>query len=197
MIKEGMSSRQKFLWVAAQFFLEKGYAASSVDEIAAAAGTSAPALYRLFESKQDLLDQVCLAGMEIRMKGVYKAVERGRGDPEATLRELVRKRIEFAFGPWGYQTPITLSEYRHFTPEAARKLDTASTIGTSEWFRCLVQIRPDVPTRDLLSIIYSVLMEITFVALYAKDIGPVDVVSNTLERVAIAGLVGGNSKESL
>jgi len=190
MAEEEPRTRTKFLRVAAQCFLNKGYAASSVDEIAAAAGTSAPALYRLFDNKQDLLDQVCLAGMEERMKGVRKAVSSGRGNPSATLRLLVRQRIKFAFGPWGYQAPITLAEYRHLSPGVARKLDTASEIGTSEWFRCLVQIRPDAPTRDLLAMIYSVLMEITFVALHLEDLGPIDHAAPMLEEIAMSGFTG-------
>lgn len=190
MAKTEVSNRTNFLWIAAKFFLSKGYAASSVDEIAAAAGTSAPALYRLFESKQDLLDQVCLAGMEERMKGVRTAVHTGRGDPYSTLRLLVRQRIDFAFGPWGYQAPITLADYQHLSPSVARKLDTASEFGRSEWFRCLVRIHPDASTRELLSMIYSVLMEITFVALHLDDLGPVDDVYPTLERIAMSGLTG-------
>jgi AcrR family transcriptional regulator len=182
--------RTKFLGIAAQIFLTKGYAAASVDEIAAAAGTSAPALYRLFESKQDLLDQICLMGMEERMRGVYRAVEAGKGDAYATLRLLVRTRIDFAFGPWGYQAPITLTDYRHLSPAAAREIDTASTIGTAEWFRCLVHIRPGVPTRELLATIYAILMEITFVALRLEDMGPLEDVKPTLERIAMAGLTG-------
>jgi AcrR family transcriptional regulator len=190
MAEDEVNNRTKFLWIAAKLFLSKGYAASSVDEIAAAAGTSAPALYRLFESKQDLLDQVCLAGMEDRMKGIHKAVSAGHGDPYSTLRLLVRQRIDFAFGPWGYQAPITLADYQHLSPPAARQLDAASEFGRSEWFRCMAQIRPEASTRELLSMIYSVLMEITFVALHLDDLGPVDDVCPTLERIAMAGLTG-------
>lgn len=190
MTKSDVDNRTKFLWIAAEFFVSRGYAGSSVDEIAAAAGTSAPALYRLFDSKQDLLDQLCLTGMEERMKGMRKVVRMGHGDPHATLRLLVKQRIEFAFGPWGYQAPITLAEYRHISPSVARKLDTAAEIGTSEWFRCLVVIRPDLSTPELLSIIYAVLMEITFVALHLDDLGPVHDVRSILEKIAMSGLCG-------
>ena len=40
--------------VAAQLFAERGYAATTVDEIVERAGVSKPALYRHFESKKDL-----------------------------------------------------------------------------------------------------------------------------------------------
>src|SRR3546814_13545767 len=94
--------------IAAKSFLKKGYSATSIDEIAEAAGTTGPALYRMFDSKQDILDQLCLAGMEMRLSAIQDVVDRHYDDPRDTLRHLVRARIEFAFSAWGSQAPITL-----------------------------------------------------------------------------------------
>lgn len=184
----GLGRREKLLWIAAKLFLTKGYSATSVDEIAEAAGTTGPALYRLFDSKQDILEQICLAGMEMREAGVQRAVNQNYDDPHDTLRDLVRARIDFAFGRWGYQVPITMAEAKHLSPAVMRKMDTASEIGTSEWFRCLALIRPKTPTRQLLSTIYSVLTEISYVALSIDDLDVQENVRETLERVALAGL---------
>jgi hypothetical protein len=79
----------------------------------------------------------------------------------------------------------------NLSPAAARKVDTASEISLSEWFRCLVQIRPETSTRELLSIIYAVLMEISYVVLYIDDIDINQDVGGILERVAMAGLTSG------
>lgn len=184
-----LSRREKLLWIAAQLFRVKGYSATSVDEIAEAAGTTGPALYRLFDSKQEILDQICLAGMQVRRLGVEKAVSKNYEDPHDTLRDLVRERVDFAFSRWGYQVPITMAEAKHLSPAASRKIETASEIGSSEWFRCLAQIRPQTPTRQLLSTIYSVLMEISYVALSVDDLDVQENVRETLERVALAGLI--------
>src|SRR3546814_9083643 len=62
--------RTKVLLIAAKSFLKKGYSATSIDEIAEAAGTTGPALYRMLDSKQDILDQLCLAGMERRLSAI-------------------------------------------------------------------------------------------------------------------------------
>lgn len=186
-----MSRREKLLWTASRMFLSKGYSATSVDEIAEAAGTSGPALYRLFDSKQDLLDQICLAGMEVRQRGQSEAICKNYTNPHDTLRDFVRMRVQFALGPWGYQVPITLAEYRHLSPAAAKKMDAASQIGATEWFRYLVQIRPEESTTDLLATIYTVLMEITYAALHLEDAGVKSDVAPMLERLAMASLTGG------
>src|SRR3546814_1474954 len=94
--------------IAAKSFLKKGYSATSIDEIAEAAGTTGPALYRMFDSKQDILDQLCLAGMEMRLSAIQDVVDRHYDDPRDTLRHLVRARIEFAFSAWGSQAPIKI-----------------------------------------------------------------------------------------
>jgi AcrR family transcriptional regulator len=187
----GLGRREKLLLIAARFFLAKGYSATSIDEIAEAAGTTGPALYRIFESKQDILDQLCLTGMEMRLQAIQASIDHQPGDAHATLRELVRARINFAFGAWGAQAPITLAEYKYLSPEAARQVDTASEISLSEWLRCLARIRPETPTRELLATIYAVLMEITFVALHVDDLGLDQDVRSILERTAMAGLTSG------
>lgn len=181
--------RTRVMLIAAGRFLSKGFSATSIDEIAEAAGTTGPALYRMFDSKQDILDQLCLAGMEMRLKAIQSVVDRQDDDPRDMLRHLVRARIAFAFGAWGSQAAITLAEYKYLSPAAAREVDTASEISMGEWLRCLAQIRPQTPTRELLSTIYAVLLEISYVALYIDDLAPDHDVRETLERIALAGLV--------
>jgi AcrR family transcriptional regulator len=160
-----------------------------VDEVAEAAGTTGPALYRLFASKREILDEICLVAMEKRLAGVRAAIEGGHHEPLETLRRLVKRRIDFALGPWGYQVPIALAESKHLSPRAGKKIAAASERGTAEWFRCLAQIRPDVPTEELLTVIYAVLMEITYVALHIDDLQLDGDVRPYLEEIAMAALV--------
>src|SRR3982750_1537406 len=49
-------TRARLLDAAAQVFSERGFAASSVDDVAAAAGMSKGAVYWNFDSKDDLID---------------------------------------------------------------------------------------------------------------------------------------------
>lgn len=52
--------RDKILATAAQLIAEKGYAKTSVDDIASALGATKPFIYYYFKSKADILETICL-----------------------------------------------------------------------------------------------------------------------------------------
>ena len=53
--KKGARRRDAILAAAADLFRERGFRATSLDDIGAAAGVSGPAIYRYFGSKHELL----------------------------------------------------------------------------------------------------------------------------------------------
>lgn len=181
--------RDKILLVASRNFLDKGYSATSVDEIAEAAGTTGPALYRLFESKQDILDNICLIGSEKKLNGVQDAISKDYSDPSDTLRDLIKNRIEFALSPWGCQVPIADAEVQHLSPFARTKIETEGEINRAEWFRCIARVRPETPTRVILAIINAVIMEITYVGHHINEIDIQEDISPTLQRLAWTGVM--------
>ncbi|HEX9720450.1 MAG TPA: TetR/AcrR family transcriptional regulator [Ramlibacter sp.] len=89
--------RDEILDVAAQCFADRSYPAASMNDIAAAGGTSKARLYHYYESKEailfDLLDRYTQ-----RLLGVIGQVEataqRRSLDDRATLHELVRSFLE-------------------------------------------------------------------------------------------------------
>ena len=54
--------RAELLAGALRLFRQRGYHATSINDIGAAVGVSGPALYRHFESKDDLLAEAIMAG---------------------------------------------------------------------------------------------------------------------------------------
>jgi AcrR family transcriptional regulator len=89
--------RDQILDIAAQCFADRSYAAASMNDIAAAGGTSKARLYHYYESKEailfDLLDRhtqrlLALIGQ------VEATAQRGRLDDRAALHELVRAFLE-------------------------------------------------------------------------------------------------------
>lgn len=54
----GMPARERLLYSALDLFSKKGYDATSVDEIAEAAGMKGPNIYKYFKGKEDLLTQL-------------------------------------------------------------------------------------------------------------------------------------------
>jgi AcrR family transcriptional regulator len=187
--EKAISRRDKILLVASNSFLYKGYSATSIDEIAEATGTSAPVLYRFFQSKQDILDNICMIGSEIMLKGVQEAINEGYDDPIDTLRHLVRNRIDFAFSSWGCQVPIAVAEFRHLSPTVAKKVDTAAEINLVEWFKYLSKIRPETPTRIILSVIHSIITQITYVGHHINELDLKEDIRAVLQRIAWQGLM--------
>lgn len=78
--------RRHLLELATQLFSEKGYAAASMDELAAHAGVSKPVVYDQFGSKEGVLVAVIDDLGEDLSRTVIE-VSAGRTDPEELLRE--------------------------------------------------------------------------------------------------------------
>jgi len=82
-----MSDRLKRIHeVALVAISQNGYHATSMRDIAAAAGIQTPSLYNYFTGKQDLLFRLMLSVMEDLTQRTRTAVEQQEGDPVSNLR---------------------------------------------------------------------------------------------------------------
>jgi AcrR family transcriptional regulator len=83
---ESSGNRHRIVVAAQQLFAERGYAAVSVDEIAAAAGLTKGAVYYSFKDKRDLFRAACAAVLD----GIVEHVEvAAMGEVEHTTDEIV------------------------------------------------------------------------------------------------------------
>lgn len=87
--------REQILKVAAQLFAKHGYHGVSIAELGAAVGTSGPALYRHFLSKEALLEEMLVAISERLLAG-GRLIERAEITPMARLEALIAFHSEFA-----------------------------------------------------------------------------------------------------
>jgi len=85
--------RQEILRTAARLFQERGYDATSMNDVAAALKLSKGGLYHHFQSKDDILFQIMSDAMDIAEERVINAVRRVEGAQER-LRTLIRLHIE-------------------------------------------------------------------------------------------------------
>lgn len=89
--------RDEILEIAAQCFAEQSYAAASMNDIAAAGGTSKARLYHYYESKEailfDLLDRYTQRLLAL-IGQVEATAQRRRLDERAALHELIRSFLE-------------------------------------------------------------------------------------------------------
>ncbi|MEX1036410.1 MAG: TetR family transcriptional regulator [Sneathiella sp.] len=90
--RQSAETRKLILSAAARQFRDKGYAASTLKEIGAAAGIEAASLYYYFESKEDILEDVLDLGFRQALE-VVSAIYRDCVARRAGFRETFRAMI--------------------------------------------------------------------------------------------------------
>jgi AcrR family transcriptional regulator len=106
--------RQQLLHAAARLFRERGFAATTTRDIAAAAGMRSGSPFYHFENKAALLFAVMEQGMRAalqRQAAALQAVPPG-ATPEALLRTLVRAHFDVLLGEGSDFIPVMLYESR-------------------------------------------------------------------------------------
>ena len=114
-----VDSRQEILHTAARLFQQRGYDATSMNDVAAALKLSKGGLYHHFQSKDEILFEIMNHAMEITQERVLNPV-RGIADPEERLRALIRLHIEVVLSPRDREITVMLHE-NHPLPPALRK----------------------------------------------------------------------------
>jgi AcrR family transcriptional regulator len=106
---------------AAELFAERGFAGTTVQDIADALGMSRPALYYYVKSKDVLLEQL-VENLSLNDAKVLEEIRRRRsGDPVDKLREMARQlATNAASNP--HQTQI-LAQSKHHLPDGIAKLN--------------------------------------------------------------------------
>ncbi|SFB66916.1 transcriptional regulator, TetR family [Polaromonas sp. OV174] len=112
--------RVGLLHAAARLFREKGFAATSTRDIAAAVGMRSGSPFYHFESKGALLYAVMEQGMQAalrRQAAALQVAESSAPDASALLRVLIRNHFEVLLGPGSDFVPVTLYESRSLTAQ--------------------------------------------------------------------------------
>jgi len=114
-----VDSRQEILRTAARLFQQRGYDATSMNDVAAALKLSKGGLYHHFQSKDEILFEIMDHAMEITQERVINPV-RSIADPEERLRALIRLHIEVVLSPRDREITVMLHE-NHPLPPSLRK----------------------------------------------------------------------------
>ncbi|WP_460955330.1 TetR/AcrR family transcriptional regulator [Parasphingorhabdus pacifica] len=86
----GSDRRAELLAIAADLFATRGFLATTVREIADAAGILSGSLYHHFDSKESMVDEILREFLESQQR-VHAEVLRGSEDPRTTIKELIRE----------------------------------------------------------------------------------------------------------
>jgi len=115
---EEAGRRGQLVRESARLFREKGYEATSVREIAAAAGMQSGSWVYHFRTKQDILAAVMEEGLQQALERI-EAIDRERLPPREHFRALLRTHLDTLLGPGQDFIPVLLYEWRSLA-DAAR-----------------------------------------------------------------------------
>lgn len=110
-MEEITSRRQRILEAAAELFRDRGYAGTSMRDLAQAVDLQASSLYNHIKSKQDLLREICFNNAHRYLDGI-RFVEANYEAPTERVEALIRLHIEIAMQDYTSITAFN-DEWRH------------------------------------------------------------------------------------
>jgi AcrR family transcriptional regulator len=116
-------SRRDILHTAARLFQQRGYDATSMNDVAAALKLSKGGLYHHFQSKDEILFNLMDHAMDITQQRVIDPV-RGIADPEQRLRMLIRLHIEVVLSERDREITVMLHENHPLPPALRRRINS-------------------------------------------------------------------------
>lgn len=158
--------REAILDGAVTCFLEHGYAATSMDNVAAMAGVSKATIYAHFSSKADLFSAVIIRRCEHDLTGGEHWPAKGL-DAKTTLTQVATLLLSFL------TSPNTLAIHRVVVAEAVRQPDLASAFweaGPPQLMPKMADIFTDLDQRGLLRVPNSAFAAMMFISMLKSEI---------------------------
>lgn len=118
-----LDSRQEILRTAARLFQQRGYDATSMNDVSAALKLSKGGLYYHFQSKDEILFEIMNHAMEITQERVIAPVSR-IADPAERLRALIRLHMEVVLSPQDREITVMLHENHPLPPTLRKRINT-------------------------------------------------------------------------
>lgn len=134
--------RRELMEHAARLFLDKGYAATTTRDIAAAMGMHSGSPFYYFKSKSALLYAVMREGMEhaqASQQQVLAALPAG-ADAHARLRALVRHHFDILLGPRSGFIPVMLYEWRSLSAAQKKGVSQVKDAYEAAWMPALTEL---------------------------------------------------------
>ncbi|MEZ5169223.1 MAG: TetR/AcrR family transcriptional regulator [Acidimicrobiia bacterium] len=132
---------------AVELFRRKGYEATGIDEIGAAAGITGPGVYRHYGSKQEILDEVVRQSAAVVLQHADRIVE-GKLAARDQLDALVDGLVDDVLVRPDMVT-VLLRERRHLSPNGKRTWTRSVSDYQAEWFATVSELRPDLSESEL------------------------------------------------
>ena len=181
---------------AALLICEKGYDATSMNDIAEAVGITKAGVYHHIEGKKDLLFRIMNFGMdELDEFVIFPA--RAIADPESRLRAIVTNHVRLITShitPQGYN-PVTIvvDEVAGLTPEHRRKIDQRKRTYVDLIRDTLKQLRKEGKLRevDVTVATFSLLGAILWLSRWYRPDGPLmpEQIVEEISKITLGGVL--------
>jgi AcrR family transcriptional regulator len=190
--KRGLTRREMILRAAAELFHHKGFHATGIDEIGAAVGITGPAVYRHFESKQDLLAAIVERALERHQSIVADA--QAAKDPVAGVELLVRRSAEAQIDHRDAQA-IYVAEGRSLADEDRVRFTRSQRNIVSEWVGLLRKARPSLPEEEARALVHAAGGVLNSTSYYKANMDR-EQLASLLAQTALDAMMQGGSRRS-
>jgi AcrR family transcriptional regulator len=137
---KGERRRAEIMAAATALFRERGFRATSLDDIGAVAGVSGPAIYRYFKSKHELLS-VLIEEAAIKWRVTVDEVLSKNTPPLVTLECLIDAAVALQLASGNLGT-VYQQEFRLLDEEDRRRVARIDRVTMAEWVHLLCEVRP-------------------------------------------------------
>ena len=183
--KRGRPSRRGAIFASAlRLFRERGFHATSINDIGADAGVAGTAIYAHFATKQELLTEAIREGARRIREGVVNAVNGDRDHPEAALEELVRAYVRVALENADMNACYVL-EARNLQSEVRAPLVRGERSLRAMWCQRLLAVRPELSAEQAQTMVQMAIFAVVAPCLHRSRID-----SEALVELATAQVLG-------
>jgi len=183
--KRGRPSRRAQIFASAlRLFRERGFHATSINDIGADAGVSGPAIYAHFETKRELLTQAIREGASRIRAGMAEARLDEQPDPDAALEKLVRTYVGVVLDNADMNACYVL-EGRSLSPELRQPLQRSVRSLRDVFRERLLALRPELSREQAETMVQMAIFSLVALCLRKNRIE-----RGALEELATAQLLG-------
>jgi AcrR family transcriptional regulator len=183
--------RARMCRTAAQLFRDRGYDATSVSDVARALGMTKAGLYHHFESKEALLFEIMMFGLD-RVRDDVIVPARTIRDPEQRLREMIVRHARIATRGQGAIAHLN-DEIRALPPPGRRQVEQRMRVYVDLIRDTMIELKVAGRLRDVDPTVatFSLLGMILWLPRWFRQGGRLDqeAVSNAIASFALGGLL--------
>jgi AcrR family transcriptional regulator len=168
--RRGRPSRRPAIFAAAlRLFRERGFHATSINDIGSEAGVAGTAIYSHFETKQELLAEAIREGAGRIGEGMREAVAADAPTPDAALENVVRAYVEVVLDNADMNACYVL-ESRNLDPAVGQPLLRSERKLREAWRDRLVALRPELSVDQAQTLVQMAIFSIVALCVHSSRI---------------------------